>query len=399
MRRLNIFCSGNNKSGNARSAGRSLAISVSVGLQFLLAHRLRGENHIDYRFEDYQEQNGRIGVRTQGLLFEATVHPSVKLEGEFVYDAISGATPTGGPPPAGSNQVPLAQMDDTRYAGYLQSSLRWGGNQTTTPQLSYSWEHDYISAGVSLNHTIDFNEKNTTLALGASYSYDTIQPDFWYGDKEYKNTGDFLLGITQLLGPKTTFMANLTLGTAQGYLSDPYKGVRFTGYDDPNTLFPEMRPGSRFKQIGFFSLTHFVTPANGSAEISFRTYHDSYDIFSQTVTVRWFQKVGKHLILSPIFRFMNQTEAGFYATEFPGDPLLRPGDTGYVPIPKNYSADYRLSAMNTFTYGLSATVIIKDRVYLDFAYQRYDMTGTDGVTSASAYPTANIFSAGVRVWF
>ena len=55
--------------------------------------------------------------------------------------------------------------------------------------------------------------------------------------------------------------------------------------------------------------------------------------------------------------------------------------------------------MQTFTYGLSATWKIKDRVSLDFAYKRYDMTGKDNVTAKDAYPNANVFSGGVRVWF
>ena len=378
---------------------RWLVLWIAVALQGLLAQRVRGENHFDYRYDDYQENADRIHVQTHSAFLELLINSSVTLNAEFVYDGISGATPTGGPPPAGSKQVPLAQMEDTRKAGNLSSAIRWGGNQTTTPQFAYSLEGDYESVGLSLNHTIDFNDKNTTLALGVAYTHDTIMPVFWYGDREYKNSGDALVGLTQLLGPKTVFTANLTVGTSQGYLNDPYKGIRFTGYPDPTTLFTENRPNARTKEIGFFSLTHFVTPVNGSAELSYRLYHDSYGILSHTVTLSWFQKIGKHVVISPMFRFMDQSAADFYAVELPGDPSLPPSDPFYVPIPKHYSADYRLSALQTFTYGISATVKIKDRVSLDLSYQRYEMVGKDNVTSASAYPSANTFSGGFRVWF
>ncbi len=368
-------------------------------MQAMLAQRLRGENHFDYRYDDYLEDDDRIHVRTHSAFLEFLINSSVSLNAEFVYDAISGATPTGGPPLAGSNQVPLAHMEDERWAGNISSAIRWGGNQTTTPQFAYSLEGDYESVGLSLNHTIDFNDKNTTLALGLAYTHDTIMPEFWYGDREYKNGGDALVGLTQLLGPKTLFTANLTVGTAHGYLADPYKGFRFTDYPDPTTLFPENRPSDRTKEIGYFSLTHFVTPLKGSAELSYRIYHDSYGILSHTVTLSWFQKLGKHVILSPMFRFADQNEADFYAVQLPGDPQLPPGDPFYVPIPKYYSADYRLSALQTFTYGISATVKIKDRVSLDLSYQRYEMVGKDQVTSASAYPNAHTISGGVRIWF
>ena len=34
---------------------------------------------------------------------------------------------------------------------------------------------------------------------------------------------------------------------------------------------------------------------------------------------------------------------------------------------------------------------------LELAYDRYEMRGRDGVTPQSAYPTANIYTAGARV--
>ena len=345
------------------------------------------------------EESGRIHVRTHGVLFEFEASSAVSVHGEAVYDAISGATPTGGPPAPGSKRVPLATMDDARAAGNLQVPVRWGGRHTTTPQFAYSLEGDYESVGLSLNHTIDFNDKNTTLALGFAWTYDTIMPDFWFGDKEYKNSGDVLVGVTQLLGPKTFLTANLTLGAANGYMNDPYKGVRFDDYPDPNTLFREKRPGYRDKQIGYLALTHFVTPLKGSAELAYRFYHDSYGIASHTMSLSWYQKIGKNLIVSPMFRFADQSAAAFYGVRFAGDASLPPDDPFYVPIPKHYSADYRLSDMQTFTYGLSATWKIKDRVSLDFAYKRYDMIGKDNVTAKDAYPNANVFSGGVRVWF
>lgn len=379
---------------------RWMGVVIGVGLQTLLAQRVRGENHVDYKYEDYKEERKGIHVQTQGILFEVEATSSVSIHGEAVYDVISGATPTGGPGSgtAGNRPVPRAIMDDERTAGNLQVPVRWGRN-TTTPQLAYSLEGDYESVGLSLNHTIDFNDKNTTLALGFAYTYDTIMPDFWFGDKEYKNSDDVLVGVTQLLGPKTILTANLTLGAAHGYMNDPYKGVRFDDYPDPNTLVREKRPGYRDKQIGYFSLTHFVTPLKGSAELSYRLYHDSYGIASHTVLLSWFQKLGKHVVVSPMFRFYDQSAAAFYGVRFPGDATLPPDDPFYVPIPKHYSADYRLSSMQTFTYGLSATWKIKDRVSLDVAYKRYDMLGKDNVTSKDAYPNANVFSGGVRIWF
>jgi hypothetical protein len=359
----------------------------------------RAEDHADYKYEDYKEEHGRIHIRTHSALFEKSFGTILTASGHFVYDGISGATPTGGPPPPGSTQVPTATIDDIRRAGNLEASVHLGIT-TTTPQVAYSLENDYESIGVALNHSIDLFEKNTTITLGVSHDFDTIMPKFWGGRKEHKDSTDFLLGVTQVLGPKTLLSANLTLGTSSGFLSDPYKGFRFDDYPDPTTLFPEKRPGHKTKQIFFLSLSQFIDPVNASGEVSYRFYHDSFGIVGHTASIAWFQKLGRNVVLSPMFRYYYQTAADFYAIRLPGDPSIPPDDPFFtVPVPEFYSSDYRLSELRSVTCGLSATIILKQTVYLDAAYKRYEMAGLDGATSASNYPEANIFTVGIRLWF
>jgi hypothetical protein len=378
-----------------------LGFAIALSLPLFLAQRIRGEDHLDYRFHLYQEEADRMRVQTHSGFFEFAPHHAVTLSGEVIYDAISGASPTGAPPTGGSSQVPLAHLEDVRKAGNLSAAIHWGGNQTTTPQLAYSLENDYESFGISLNHAIELNQKNTTLSLGLAHAYDEIFPKFWNGDQEFKNSTDFLVGLSQLLGPKTILAANFTYGTSHGYLSDPYKRFRFSGYPLESVTFAEKRPSYRDKQIGFLSLTHFFTPLNGSAEVTYRLYHDSYGILSHTAGMTWFQKIGSHIILSPMFRFADQSAADFYSVQLPGDPTVSPDDpfSPHIPIPSAYSADYRLSSLQTFTYGVNLSFMMKDHLTFDLGYKRYEMYGKDGHTSASAYPKANIFSAGFRLRF
>ncbi len=363
-----------------------------LALQFCALQRNRAENQVDSRYEDYSEDNGRIHVQTESIFFDQELNSRLSLSGEFVYDAISGASPTGAPPPDGSKQVPLAHMEDTRYAGNLQAHLHLA-NHTLSPQFAYSQESDYRSIGVSLGDAIDFNEKNTTLVLGISHDFDSQFPKFYSKPKD-KDTTDALLGVNQLLGPRTVLSANLTIGYASGDLNDPYKRMRFDGYPDPTATFSEKRPGHKFKQVGLLSLTHFFEPVNGSAEVSYRLYHDSYSILSHTISLAWYQHAGKHFIIAPIFRYDYQGAADFYVVRLPGDPS---DPTSTIPIPRYYSADYRLSRLESFTYGVQVTWIIKEWLYLDVGYKRYEMHGLDHVTSASAYPKANIITGGLRL--
>jgi len=61
-----------------------------------------------------------------------------------------------------------------------------------------------------------------------------------------------------------------------------------------------------------------------------------------------------------------------------------------------YSSDFRLSALDSYSYGLKFVWKPSHWSELDIGYDRYEMHGRDGVTLASAYPTAGISTAGVK---
>jgi hypothetical protein len=393
---------------------RVASCGLAVGLYLLQLQVADGEDHLDYRFAYYQEENGRIRVGTQSWMVEKKVTPWLTLQGEMVYDAISGATPTGAPPGADihnpfpfplpgqdNKNVPTAYMSDERWAGVLNAPLTFGPHHIT-PQFSYSTEHDYTSYGAALNYSLDLNQKNTSLNLGWAHDWDTIYPykGTYIYSPQSKNADDLLIGINQLLGPKTVLTLNFTFRDARGYLADPYRGVLFSDYiqfdlNNP-VLFPEKRPDHRHAYIGYVSLTQYVKPLRASVEGSYRLYVDTYDIVAHTVDLRWHQNIGKHVMISPMFRYYEQEAASFYATQFPGNPADSSNPT---PIPPYYSADYRLSHMQTFTYGVAVSVKVINQVSVDFSYERYAMYGLDHVTSPSAYPKANIFTVGARLWF
>jgi hypothetical protein len=372
---------------------------LGASLQLLSIGRTRAEDRVDYRYEDYAEDEGRIHIETHGAFFDIGVKPWLSLKGNYIHDAISGATPTGAPPLPGRRDVPTVSIEDTRNAGFLEAGLKYG-KHTFTPQVSYSEEHDYKSFGVSLTHAIEFNEKNTTVSWGVSHSFDQLLPNDGTANssKEDKDTTDFLLGLNQLLGPRTVLTANLTLGYSDGYLSDPYKRVLFDGFPytpgQPYTVFPEKRPDHRFRQVAYLSLQHMVEAVNGAAEVSYRFHHDDFGVIAHTAGLQWNQKIGKRVIVSPLFRYHNQSEADFYSTHFPGDPTLPDAS-----LPHHYSSDYRLSALESFTYGVNLTLKVHEHVTLDFAYKRYEMFGTDGKTADDQYPKAHVFTGGLTVWF
>lgn len=425
------------------SQSRRLAVGLALLLALVLHRRMMASGRAEYRYEDYVEDADRMRVQTHSVWFEYELHTRLAIRGQYVNDALSGATPTGGPGVPDGPEVQLARMEDERNAGFIEADFKWG-RTTTTPQFSYSHESDYESIGFSLLERIDFNQRNSTLILGFTRNEDRLK-GFWLDDFRSKSTTDMLMGWSQVLNPRTIVTLNLTLGYAHGYLTDPYKGVNMTfdfppfgPFDPSNPVLdlppyganaPELRPGRRFRQVPFISVTHYMEKIGAGVEGSYRFSNDDWGIQAHTFGVQWMQSIGKRVTLTPLLRYHRQSAADFYALRINSDPsfgglryavldgfpvaiegdgffedVVLPNPDGFeigtVPLPPaHYSSDYRLSRLETWTMGLGVSVMLRDWISVEAAYKRYVMNGLDRVTPGGSYPSAHVFTLGLGVRF
>lgn len=407
-----------------------VTLLLILALQLLPLRRAMGEDRLDLKYMYYQEDGGRIGVQSPAVLYETDLSPTLTIKLEGIYDSISGATPTGNPKAATSRRaetpatydnqntsgtipdytyrsgasskpkpkpkpkpapepppppvvtknqkVQTEKIEDERIAVNLDVTKRLG-NHSVGGMLSLSTENDYDSYGLSVRDAIDFNQKNTTLLAGAAFTHDLIDGAY-EGDSETKDSVDAMIGLTQVLSPSTLFTVNLTLGQVSGYLDDPYKVVDLNG-----SAVPEKRPDNKDKKILYLALNQAFAEANGSAEVSYRYYDDSFGITAHTVEFAWYQKLGPEFILRPSLRLYEQSEADFYGLHFTGDPDA-------------YSSDYRLSGLTAVGYGLKLIWSPNSSFSADIGYERYEQEGTDDETPSDAYPGANIIVVGARWW-
>jgi hypothetical protein len=357
----------------------------------------RADDSLEYKFENYREEDGRITVETQSSEADQDIGTETHLRLTGTLDAISGATPTGAPAPPGSDQVQLTQIHERRkaWSGDLSRQIR---NVNLDVGFADSRESDYVSAGWSVNMLADFNEKNTTLRAGLAGTDDRVEVFF---EPAYlpKHTHDSIIGITQLLDPKTFVTLNLTWGRATGYLAEPHKFVEKDIEIITNIFLPEdfgeNSPGSRDKGTVFASLNHAFAGVNGAVEGSYRFYADTFGIVANTLDLTWLQKLGGGLLLEPSVRFYQQSAANFYHYDLNDTPII-PVHVPTVGQGPFYSSDFRLSAMDNYSYGLELVWKARNWVHLDVAYEQFAMRSRDGVTPQSAYPRAGITTAGIK---
>jgi hypothetical protein len=376
---------------------RSVGLGTGFSLWLLLTNPrpARAEGAAGYKYEDYRESGGRIGVKTDGIFVSQDLGADLHVQAEGVIDAIAGATPNGQPAPAGSDQVVLTEMHDRRKAWNVTFSRQLAGTNVALG-YAHSLESDYLSNGLSLNTITDYNEKNTELLLGIAGTDDRVKV-FYQTPWDKKHAVDAMIGIKQLLSPRTFVTFNLSWERQSGYLSDPYKLVQKNVEVAPGVSLPftyaENRPPKRTKWVFLAALNHAFPSLNAAIDASYRFYHDSYDTYAHTVELKWLQRLGGNVILEPELRGYDQTKARFYHYNL---DLTGIQPAGNVPMPDGpyYSSDHRLSALRTYAYGLKVVVIVSSSLRGDVALEKYEMRGRDGITPPSAYPQATILNAG-----
>lgn len=379
------------------SSVRFPRVCAAAGFLAFLSPRLRAENSVSYKYADYQEMGGRIGVKTQGAYVEQDLGPDMHLKLTGILDSIAGATPNGQPAPAGTNEVPLSKLREYRKA-WNADLARQFSRINVGLGVGNSRESDYVSTGWSLNAVTDFNQKNTTLLTGVAGTDDTIKV-FYQASPVKKRTNDLIVGVTQLLSPRTSISANVGWGRQRGQISDPYKLVQKSVEIIPGLFLPltfgENRPGYREKWIAYTSLNHAVPAWNGAAEASYRFYRDTFGTTAHTVELSWFQRMGERLVLRPSVRFYDQSAADFYSYDLNRTAVVpRSG----IPNPGGpfYSSDFRLSSLRSMTYGFKTVWKFTNSAQVDAAWEWYEMRGKDGLTASSAYPRARIITLGAK---
>ena len=192
---------------------------------------------------------------------------------------------------------------------------------------------------------------------------------------------------------------NVTVGQARGYLAEPHKFVSQEIAVLPGVFldedFGENSPAKRNKVTVFASMDHAFPAVNGAAEVSYRFYEDSFGVIANTGELSWVQHLGSHVDLEPMVRVYQQTAANFYYYDLDTTTII-PVHVPTIGTGPFYSSDFRLSAMDSYAYGLTVSWKPRDWVRLDAGYEQYNMYGRDGVTPASAYPRAGITTVGVR---
>lgn len=360
-------------------------------------NRAWADSQVAYKLQHYAEDDGRIRVDSAYTQVDVEFGQNWKISVEGIYNAISGATPTGLLPETPDGPVPTDELEDHREAVVVDLSTA-AADWTFDLNLNAGQETDYNSAGAAFTIGREFNQKNTIATIAYGYTHDEVAPVF-FASSERKEIHDVVVGLSQVIDPRTLFSINLAWSSQNGYLNDPYKQIQqdidvLPGFTIP-LAFKENRPRERTRWIVNTQLTHRFDALSGTLEGSYRHTSDDWNVHTHTMGLTWFQSLGSSVILQPSIRWLRQSAADFYRLSL-NSVDFDPGtvESGMAPF---YSSDHRLSKMQSLNIGLKLRWEVTDRLTLDANIERYTLRGLDDVTPDSTYSKANVFTLG-GVW-
>lgn len=199
-------------------------------------------------------------------------------------------------------------------------------NVTVGGGYRYSTENDYWSHGGVGNLTFDLASNNTTIALAAFGSSDTVGRA---GDPHFREPQSSLggrLSLTQVVDRNSLVQLSWETTRIQGYQASPYRfvaigndgtcaGIPTSRRPAADGCGPELVPDERFRHAAVARYRRALGD-HFSAGLEYRYYFDSWGVASHTIMpdVAWV--IADHDTLSVDYRYYTQGEANFYEERY-----------------------------------------------------------------------------------
>jgi Protein of unknown function (DUF3570) len=270
-----------------------------------------------------------------------------------------------------------------------------------------SVENDYNSRFVNLGGRFDFNQKQTTLNWGLSYTNSAIAATIDHVGMNYVVLDPYVksinpknhtlegtrqdwaasLGLTQVVNKNAVADLGLTYTRSTGFLENPYKVAWvFAPYIDPynpnqdilgsaGDAFIEQRPNERNLFTWNARWTQYVELLDAALHFGYSFAHDDWGIQAHTFDADWVQPLGWGWTVTPRIRYYSQSAADFYAPSFV-TPVQNSYDfklTELLPI--HFSSDQRLSAYGTLSGGVTVAKQFAKGIGVEAGFEYYTHQG------------------------
>ncbi|MEQ1485496.1 DUF3570 domain-containing protein [Methyloglobulus sp.] len=302
---------------------------------------------------------------------------------------------------------------ETRKQGDFKLGYEWD-NAAIDIGGGISLEDDYESRFGNLNGRLDFNEKQTTVNLGLSYTNSDIDAILDHDIGSYGNESNFNqyiqvideetntkkiignrqdwganLGLTQVLNKSASLNAGMSYTRSTGMLENPYKRVEYFFIDPDQTpnsegllqggsnAYIEQRPHERNQWNWNLGYSQYVQPLDAALHVNYQFFHDDWGINAHTFEGDWVQPLGAGWTVTPRIRYYSQEAADFYQPYFFSFNKRPSRRDEFDPalLQQNYSSDQRLSGFGTLSGGVTVAKQFAKGLSLEAGFEYYTHQG------------------------
>lgn len=311
---------------------------------------------------------------------------------------------------------------ETRKQGDFRVGYDWD-EASIDVGAGTSVENDYNSNFGNIAGRLDFNQKLTSLNVGASYTSSNTEAMLDHDAVPYIEKSTFgthvqslqngvklvtggredwsgNIGLTQVLSKSALVEGSVSYTASTGYLANPYKVMEVLFIDPLQAAdsdgkikatmraFLEQRPSERNQWTENVRYVQHIAPFDAALHLDYRFFHDDWGIHAHTFSADWIQPLGDGWSITPRVRYYSQDSADFYApylvsnqaaSKSVQDPATGTTKTvKYDPklLPKAYSSDQRLSGYGALSGGLSLTKKFAKGLELQAGAEYYTHAGS-----------------------
>lgn len=367
---------------SAAAALPIVALPVTAGAQALaddiIPSVLPTGAAVGLRALSYRESGGRMKVREPVAWLSTPLGDSLEFSASGTVDTVSGAS-TALVSNASGRPVQIlsgASITERRSASDYAIKGKFG-DHTLAVSRTQSQEKDYISRAFGVHATLDFNERNTTLALGYGASSDRVMSSDDPGLQERRRNREYLAGITQILDRNSLVQSNLLRSQGRGYYDDPYRAtfsfLRDGGFP-PLARQVDRRPDSRDQWAWLTRYKRNLPGTNAVVSAEYRYFRDTWGVRAHTLTLNWLQTLNATWKIEPGLRYHSQGKADFYAAEITTRPT-----------PRYLSSDQRLAAFGALEPMVRVLFQLAPGTTLDAGVSRYRQQASWKMGGGSPY--------------
>jgi hypothetical protein len=269
----------------------------------------------------FRYDGGGIQVQGPSMLVRKSIGDHVSVEASYLVDMVSGASI--------DVETSASPYTDERTQYSLSASVLQGKSTYTVGYIN-STESDYVSKTMYGSVAHDMFGDLTTV----SFSYGVSDNDVFRNVKdadgnkhndpafhETLQTKTFGVGVSQIITKNLILSGQYQVTTDEGWLSNPYRVVRFFIGPDAQGSEPEVYPNTRTSNAASIRAKYFL-PYRAAVDGFYRFYSDTWGIIGHTAELGYVQPlhelhIGGNWIFEGRVRYYSQTAANFYQDIFP----------------------------------------------------------------------------------